>query len=89
VAAGVGVIEAAIGVFLDQAGRVPVGHAGVSWRAWFAGILTYYGHRRGCTRSTVGAGLPAMEVNDDAGSLTPRGALGFFAGKLLQGNVCI
>jgi hypothetical protein len=23
-----------------------------------------------------------MEVNDDAGSLTPRGALGFFASKL-------
>ncbi|CAI8783113.1 hypothetical protein EMIT0P218_10213 [Pseudomonas sp. IT-P218] len=34
------------------------------------------------TRSPVGAGLPAMEVNDDAGSLTPRGALSFFASKL-------
>ena len=30
----------------------------------------------------VGASLLAMEVNDDAGSLTPRGALGFFASKL-------
>jgi len=26
--------------------------------------------------------LLAMEVNDDAGSLTPRGALRFFASKL-------
>jgi hypothetical protein len=26
----------------------------------------------------------AMEVNDDAGSLTPRGALRFFASELLQ-----
>jgi len=26
--------------------------------------------------------LPAMKVNDDAGILTPRGALGFFASKL-------
>jgi hypothetical protein len=30
----------------------------------------------------VGASLLAMEVNDDAGSLTPRGALRFFASKL-------
>ncbi|MNN69080.1 hypothetical protein D3C81_1848370 [compost metagenome] len=28
----------------------------------------------------VGASLLAMEVNDDAGSLTPRGALRFFVG---------
>ncbi|PMZ78396.1 hypothetical protein C1X65_02715 [Pseudomonas sp. FW305-70] len=30
----------------------------------------------------VGASLLAMEVNDDVGSLTPRGALRFFASKL-------
>ncbi|QHD00984.1 hypothetical protein PspS04_11740 [Pseudomonas sp. S04] len=30
---------------------------------------------------TVGAGLPAMVVNDDAYSLTPSGALRLFAGK--------
>jgi hypothetical protein len=32
-------------------------------------------------RSPVGAGLPAMVVNDDAGILIQRGALRFFAGK--------
>ncbi|QCY15272.1 hypothetical protein ELQ88_33380 [Pseudomonas sp. MPC6] len=30
----------------------------------------------------VGAGLPAMVVNDNAGQLTPRGDLEFFASKL-------
>ncbi|CAI8710904.1 hypothetical protein EMIT0P218_110054 [Pseudomonas sp. IT-P218] len=30
----------------------------------------------------VGASLLAMEVNDDAGSLAPRGALRFFASRL-------
>ncbi|MCP2020033.1 UNVERIFIED_ORG: hypothetical protein J2Y84_004294 [Pseudomonas reinekei] len=30
----------------------------------------------------VGASLLAMEVNDDVGSLAPRGALRFFASKL-------
>jgi hypothetical protein len=40
----------------------------------------------------VGAGLLAMDVNDNAGSLTPRVAPGFIvgtppgAGSLLQGN---
>ena len=29
----------------------------------------------------VGGGLPAMVVNDDAGSLDARGGCGFFAGK--------
>ncbi|AQT93893.1 hypothetical protein B1R45_11675 [Pseudomonas azotoformans] len=33
------------------------------------------------TRSTVGAGLPAMVFNDDAGNQTKRGVLTFFAGK--------
>ena len=32
-------------------------------------------------RSPVGAGLPAMDVNDKAGRLTLRSALRFFAGK--------
>ncbi|MDN5398370.1 MAG: outer membrane lipoprotein carrier protein LolA [Pseudomonas sp.] len=32
-------------------------------------------------RSPVGAGLPAMDVNDNAGRLTLRSALRFFAGK--------
>jgi hypothetical protein len=32
--------------------------------------------------SPVGAGLPAKVVNDDAGILTPRGALRFFASRL-------
>ncbi|AZE70714.1 Putative transmembrane protein [Pseudomonas synxantha] len=32
-------------------------------------------------RSRVGAGLPAMDVNDNAGRLTLRSALRFFAGK--------
>ncbi|QHD00987.1 hypothetical protein PspS04_11755 [Pseudomonas sp. S04] len=32
-------------------------------------------------QSTVGAGLPAMVVNDDAYSLTPSGALRFFASR--------
>ncbi|KAA2232652.1 hypothetical protein FJD34_15350 [Pseudomonas brenneri] len=31
--------------------------------------------------TSVGAGLPAKIVNDNAGCLTSRGALGFFAGK--------
>ena len=31
-----------------------------------------------------------MEVNDDAGSLTPRGALRFFASRLAPtGDVCL
>ncbi|MGY2214768.1 hypothetical protein ACW9IM_29680, partial [Pseudomonas pergaminensis] len=33
------------------------------------------------TRSTVGAGLPAMVVNDDVGCMDKRGGLTFFAGK--------
>jgi hypothetical protein len=32
-------------------------------------------------QSPVGAGLPAMVVNDDAGVLNERGVLRFFAGK--------
>ncbi|MCH4880596.1 hypothetical protein EQV97_24910 [Pseudomonas sp. TMW22090] len=32
--------------------------------------------------STVGASWLAMEFNDDAGSLSPCGILGFFASKL-------
>ncbi|POF42745.1 hypothetical protein B0D71_07535 [Pseudomonas laurylsulfativorans] len=32
--------------------------------------------------TTVGASLLAMEANDDAGFLTPRGVLRFFASKL-------
>jgi len=32
-------------------------------------------------RSPVGAGLPAMVVNDDVGILNERGVLRFFAGK--------
>jgi len=35
-----------------------------------------------CRRPPVGAGLPAMVVNDNAGYLTPRAALRFFASKL-------
>jgi hypothetical protein len=31
--------------------------------------------------NAVGAGLPAMVVNDDGGSLDARGGCGFFAGK--------
>src|SRR5689334_3191631 len=38
--------------------------------------------RRVTLEKPVGASLLAMEVNDDAGSLTPRGALRFFASKL-------
>ncbi|MGF6203634.1 hypothetical protein, partial [Pseudomonas laurylsulfatiphila] len=33
-------------------------------------------------RSPVGAGLPAMVVNDNAGWQVPRGALGFIASRL-------
>ncbi|EJM55152.1 hypothetical protein PMI29_05508, partial [Pseudomonas sp. GM49] len=36
----------------------------------------------GHLEKTVGASLLAMEVNDDAESLTPRGVLRFFASKL-------
>ncbi|WP_223480701.1 MULTISPECIES: outer membrane lipoprotein carrier protein LolA [unclassified Pseudomonas] len=40
-------------------------------------------------RSPVGAGLPAMLVNDDAGHLTLRGALRFFASKLAPTVLCL
>ena len=33
------------------------------------------------TVEIVGAGLPAMDVNDDAGCLDKRGVWAFFAGK--------
>jgi hypothetical protein len=39
--------------------------------------------------SPVGAGLPAKVVNDDAGILTPRGALRFFASKLAPTSVSL
>ena len=37
---------------------------------------------------TVGAGLPAMVVNDDAYSLTPSGALRFFASRARSYRFC-
>jgi len=37
--------------------------------------------RQNQTQITVGAGLPAMVFNDDAGDQTKRGGLTFFAGK--------
>ncbi|RTY63779.1 hypothetical protein EKA83_32795 [Pseudomonas veronii] len=40
-----------------------------------ASQLLQWGH------NPVGAGLPAMVVNDDGGSLDARGGCGFFAGK--------
>ncbi|MEJ5060363.1 MULTISPECIES: outer membrane lipoprotein carrier protein LolA [unclassified Pseudomonas] len=40
-------------------------------------------------RSPVGAGLPAMVVNDDAGHLTPRRALRFFASRLAPTVLCV
>ena len=36
----------------------------------------------GLVRAPVGASMLAMVVNDDAGSLTPRGVLGFIASVL-------
>ena len=36
----------------------------------------------------VGASLLAMVVNDDAGNLTPRGALRFIASKLAPTGAC-
>ncbi|WP_460158072.1 outer membrane lipoprotein carrier protein LolA [Pseudomonas sp. S2_H10] len=41
------------------------------------------------SRSPVGAGLPAMVVNDDTGHLTPRSALRFFASKLAPTVFCV
>ncbi|VVO30144.1 outer membrane lipoprotein carrier protein LolA [Pseudomonas fluorescens] len=40
-------------------------------------------------RSPVGAGLPAMVVNDNAGHLTLRGALKLFASKLAPAVLCV
>ncbi|MBV7525161.1 hypothetical protein D9M71_288030 [compost metagenome] len=40
-------------------------------------------------RSPVGASLLAMVVNDNAGYLTPRGALRFFASKLAPTVFCV
>jgi hypothetical protein len=37
----------------------------------------------------VGAGLPAMIVNDDAGNLTPRGAVRFFASRLAPTGISL
>ncbi|KAA2231094.1 hypothetical protein FJD34_08510 [Pseudomonas brenneri] len=37
--------------------------------------------RSGALTFLVGAGLPTKNVNDNAGCLMPRVALGFFAGK--------
>jgi hypothetical protein len=36
----------------------------------------------------VGASMLAMVVNDDAGNLTPRGALRFIASMLAPTGVC-
>ncbi|OPK10583.1 hypothetical protein BZ163_09345 [Pseudomonas sp. VI4.1] len=43
------------------------------------GVSSRFG---GLWRSAVGASLLAMVVNDNAGSLTPRGVLRFIASKL-------
>jgi len=40
------------------------------------------------TPTPVGASMLAMVVNDDAGNLTPRGALRFIASKLAPTGVC-
>jgi hypothetical protein len=47
-------------------------------------VMAAYGSAltAGYLEKPVGASLLAMEVNDDAGSLTPRSALRFFASKL-------
>ncbi|MNC54465.1 hypothetical protein D3C75_1039500 [compost metagenome] len=39
-------------------------------------------------RSFVGAGLPAMVVNDDAGELDERGVLESIASRLVPAGVC-
>jgi hypothetical protein len=49
--------------------------------AYGSALTAGYLEKRNAARP-VGASLLAMEVNDDAGSLTPRGALRFFASKL-------
>ncbi|PPK40005.1 hypothetical protein CD175_00765 [Pseudomonas laurylsulfatiphila] len=49
--------------------------------AYGSAFTAGYLEKRNAARP-VGASLLAMEVNDDAGSLTPRGALRFFASRL-------